>query len=71
MKYAIFLGLMASALAAPAPQGVTEQISPPEPNEEGCSPDAPGAFQIQVMNVTSSQRVKVCQERRLRWKVEA
>lgn len=59
MKYAIFLGLVASALAAPAPQGVSEPISPSEPNKAGCSPDAPGSFQIQVMNVTSTKRVKV------------
>lgn len=59
MKYAIFLGLVASALAAPAPQGVTASISPPDPPKAGCSPDAPGSFEIQVMNVTSTKRVKV------------
>lgn len=54
MKYAAFLALLGTAIAIPAPQGVTESISPDSSAPEGCSPDAPGTFNIQVVNVSSS-----------------
>jgi hypothetical protein len=60
MKYAALLALAGTALAAPAPQGVTDAIAPPSGPPSGCSPDAPGTFQIQVVNVSSSPaKVKV------------
>lgn len=55
MKYTTaLLALATTALANPLPQGVTESISPEASAPEGCSPDAPGTFNIQVVNVTSS-----------------
>ena len=59
MKYATFLALVGSALAAPAPQGVTDTLAPSSGPPDGCSPDG-GTFNIQVMNVSSSaSKVKV------------
>lgn len=53
------LALAALAAANPVPQGVTSAISPESTAPAGCSPDYPGTFQIQVVNVTQSAKRSV------------
>ena len=59
MRYAIAPAALAAVAAAVAvPQGVTENITPSTSLPAGCSPDYPGTFEIQVVNVTSPAKVK-------------
>ncbi|KAF2214611.1 hypothetical protein CERZMDRAFT_90171 [Cercospora zeae-maydis SCOH1-5] len=59
MRYSIApVALAALAAANPVPQGVTENISPSTSAPSGCSPDYPGTFQIQVVNVTAPAKQK-------------
>lgn len=59
MRYSIApVALAALAAANPVPQGVTENITPSTSAPAGCSPDYPGTFQIQVVNVTTPAMVK-------------
>lgn len=61
MKHSTALLAFASiAFASPFPQGVTDEIEPPTSAPDGCSPDASGTFNIQVVNVSSTpSKVKV------------
>ncbi|CAK1355636.1 unnamed protein product [Cercospora beticola] len=59
MRYSIApVALAALAAANPVPQGVTENITPSTSAPAGCSPDYPGTFQIQVVNVTTPAMAK-------------
>ncbi|KAM3418880.1 hypothetical protein BST61_g4843 [Cercospora zeina] len=59
MRYSIApVALAALAAANPVPQGVAEAISPSTSAPSGCSPDYPGTFQIQVVNVTTPAKQK-------------
>lgn len=55
MRYTIAaLALAGSALASPAPQGVTSAIAPSSSPPAGCSESHSGTFQITIVNVTST-----------------
>lgn len=58
MRYTVAstIALAAAVVASPVAQGVTEEIKPDTSAPSGCSPDYSGEFQIQVTNVTSSEK---------------
>lgn len=62
------LAFAALAAANPMPQGVTSAVSPEASSPAGCSSSYSGAFEIQVVNVTTSSKRDVVKVRL--WKLQ-